>query len=262
MNFRTAFLEFGLKEISQELGENPMCIIEIGCMFNENEGLSTLILGEFVNNRPGGGRFISIEYDQNHIDSCKKILGKRAPHLLDKIEFYCGHSLAMLPPILEDLETVNFVSQDGGAHPEVCLQEFEMLASALAPGGLILVDDAQQIEFSEVYPLPRSMGKCSLILPYLLLANYKKYREEYRDANATIDGPNSMPDSKFINQIMNLELPEIEPRDFLLLEAEHKMLAYGNALFSDQSKIFLHKWQARKSMSTLKKTIIKWFFRE
>jgi len=240
MDFRSTVLKLGLKQISQQLGEQPMCILEIGCMFKKNEGKSTLILGEFVHNRPGGGRLISIEYDQNHIDSCKEILRKHAPQLINNIEFHCGHSLAVLPPLLEDLKAIHLVIQDGGAHPEVCLQEFELLANSLAPEGLILVDDAQKLEFSEAYSLPRPLGKCTFILPYLLLANYKTYRKEYRNANATVDGPDSIPDSKFIRQIMNVELPKIEPRDFILLEARHKMLAYGNVSL-------LQEWQAKSN---------------
>ena len=94
-------------------------------MFKEDEGLSTFTLAQFLHDRSAGGRLISIEYDKNHIQACRTILERKNPKLLDIVEFRHGHSLALIDDAIKDLEVIHFASADGGAHPEVCLQEFE-----------------------------------------------------------------------------------------------------------------------------------------
>lgn len=68
---------------------------------------------------------MSVEYDLSHIQACKGMIGACDPYLEKQIEFRHGHSLSVMPGIFADLGSVHFFCLDGGAHPEVCLAEFE-----------------------------------------------------------------------------------------------------------------------------------------
>jgi hypothetical protein len=228
MDFRTKAIKKSLEYISGIYSDIPINIIEIGCMFKENEGLSTYVMAEFLANRPKGGRLISLEYDQEHIRACKEIFSRLNPDLLDQVEFHHGHSLSVLPKVLNQLEVVHYFNLDGGAHPEVCINEFEMAKEFLAPEGIILLDDASFIPPSTSYYLPRPFGKTTLILPMLIIANYLQNREAFREANSVLDDPASIPNSKFINQLESLDLSWVGNNRFAIIGPHKQMLAYGS----------------------------------
>jgi hypothetical protein len=138
--------------------------------------------------------------------------------------------LKRLPEALESLHTVDLAFLDGGAHPEVCLQEFELVLSKLSPCGLIVVDDAQNLPPSELYPLPRPFGKGTLILPFLVISEYVAERELYRDRNnqfaATDEG---VPDSRILSHagIDGIQHVIGGVTYAILAEGIHKMLVIG-----------------------------------
>ena len=212
MDFRETVVDTALKSV------RPRCAIEVGCMFTTNEGLSTLHIGRFI--AASGGTFVSIEYDQNHIDAARMILGGEAA----MVTFRCGHSLALLPDAISELGQVDFFLLDGGAHPEVCLHEFELAKAALSDRGLILVDDAQDIAPSEAYGLSRPSGKATLILPMLILGEYMEGRKDYLYANATKDDCDTTPNAKSLVAANGISP---DGRAFKVLGGGHKMLAFG-----------------------------------
>lgn len=230
-NPRAEMLRTASTWVASRLPGKPLSFIEIGCMFKEDEGLSTMILAEVIHSHPSGGKLYSCEYDGAHVEMCKSILRSRAPHLEEMVEFHVGHSLATLPRVLDAVSDVDFVSQDGGAHPEVCLQEFELLSTALSQAGVVVVDDAQALGPTKAYPLPRPFGKVTLILPYLLTIHYLQHRSELLNANAAPDGPDSTPDAWFLKAFEGRQLPLVEAARFSLFGDKHKMLVFGDSEF-------------------------------
>ena len=196
-------------------------------MFKEDEGLSTLLLAQSIKAARRGGRLISIEYDKTHVDAAQRILERREPDLLDVVEFRVGHSLALLPAALDELGSIDLASLDGGAHPEVCLQEFELVSTRLSSEGLILVDDLQELRPSAAYSLPRPLGKGTLILPMLLIKQYLDHRAEFTDANAAPDGPSTKPASRWLASLESSVTAWPSPAPFAVLGRQQKMLAYG-----------------------------------
>ncbi|MFC1714997.1 O-methyltransferase [Candidatus Poribacteria bacterium] len=231
MNVRSQAILSGLGSVSAFYQNKPLNVVEVGCMFQEAEGLSTYVIADFLRSRRGGGRFISIENDESHIKACREIIHKRDPSLGEQIDYRHGHSLSVLPKVVEDLSLIHFYYLDGGAHPEVCLAEFEIAMANLAPEGVILVDDAQEISPSENYGLPRPLGKITLILPLLILANYLENREMVRKANSLSDDPESIPDSWFIGQVKDIDLSTAQNSSFAVIGSRHQMLLYGSADF-------------------------------
>lgn len=236
MNFRMQVTAAALQQVSDQYADQPLHVIEVGCMFRENEGLSTYAIASLIAKRSAGGRFVSIEYDRSHIDASKEILQRRAPDLIDHVEYYHGHSLAMLPQVLEHMGSVHFASLDGGAHPEVCLVEFELVQEHLALDGVILVDDAHQIEASVHYTLPRPLGKATLILPMLTLRNYLKHRSQFLSANTAPGSDTGVPDSVFLQHLPPQIMPDHSECPFRLIyntKGLHMILAYGHLAFLD-----------------------------
>jgi hypothetical protein len=226
-SIRTALIESALGRISAIAPDKPINAIEVGCMFKEDEGLSTLAIAEIISRHPAKGRFISIEYDATHVDAARAILARYPAEFARTVEFRCGHSLALLPPALAELGGLDFASLDGGAHPEVCLQEFELACANLNANGLLLVDDLQELPPSQAYSLPRLFGKGTLILPMLILRNYLSNRDRFLDANAAPDGPDAQPASIALGVASSLPAVFDAPHEFALLGDHHKLLAYG-----------------------------------
>jgi len=220
--------------------------LEVGCMFKEDEGLSTLVLAQSIRMHPKGGRLISIEYDQTHVHAARRILARQNPDVQHIVEFRVGHSLAHLPSAIQELGAIDFASLDGGAHPEVCLHEFELVSQHLSPDGVILVDDLQELAPSDAYSLPRPFGKGTLILPMLLIQQYLANRDRFNHANDAPDGPNTRPSSPWLQTIKQPDNGQ-KPRDFAVLGQQQRMLAYGadNILRSLRQA---HQVQARSSV--------------
>jgi len=126
---------------------------------------------------------------------------------------------------------VHFFCLDGGAHPEVCLAEFEHALAYLAPDGVIMVDDANQIPPLRAYRLPRPFGKATLILPMLLLASYLEIRHKVSKANSVAGDPRSIPDSHFLNQLERTDTPNVSFTNFAVAGSGHQILLYGSPAF-------------------------------
>lgn len=199
-------------------------------MFKEDEGMSTFIIADFLHNRPGGGQFVSIDYDLEHIEACRRLIALRHPALSSNVEFRHGHSVTLLPAVLAKLQTVHFALLDGGAHPEICLIEFEQTIAHLANKGVVLVDDAQPMPPSPGYGLLRPFGKATLILPMLIVAHYVENRAAAHQASSWPGDEASVPDSRFIRQLLDLESCE-RALPFGLVGGKHKMLVYGSSDF-------------------------------
>ncbi|TDJ01405.1 MAG: glycosyltransferase [Deltaproteobacteria bacterium] len=204
MNTRQDIIQRGLGAVLTHSSSGRVNALEIGCMFRKAEGLSTLEISRFVRKEAVSGRFCSIEYDPEHVQAATELLRELDPAALGFVEFMRGHSLATLPIALERLAEVDFVFLDGGAHPEVCLRELELVLPRLSRRGLIVVDDLQEIAPSAAYPLPRPFGKGTLILPFLVIHEYLRSRELYQDRNNQFsEGRESVPDSELIGAFGN-----------------------------------------------------------
>ena len=99
INLRLAIIERALAVLQSR---RRLGVVEIGCMFNEREGLSTFAVAQALKSRPGSV-FASIEYDADHIDACKGLIAKRDPELLKHVDFYYGHSIDQLPKALASM---------------------------------------------------------------------------------------------------------------------------------------------------------------
>ncbi len=203
--------------------------IEVGCMFNENEGLSTLKIAHASAQCRKPSRFVSIEYDASHIRAAQSIIARKSPSLIEQVEFCEGHSLKILPGILEDMEKVHFAFLDGGAHPEVCLCEFELTLSRLAAGGVIVIDDLQPMKPSKAYSGRREFGKGSLILPFLTIAEYFKTRDKHLSANCEFgDVEDGTPHSRLIAGAKVVQTLRQTCHKRFQLGSNHQMLAVAD----------------------------------
>jgi predicted O-methyltransferase YrrM len=229
MNLRSRAIQRALEHVSAAYRDEPLRVLEVGCMYKEDEGLSTYVIADFLAKRRGASKFISVDWDQAHIDACQQIIRRRNPSLNGAIDYRLGHSLSLLPGILADLGTVHFALLDGGEHPEVCLAEFEQVVKHLAPDGALLVDDAQPIPLADDYPLTRPLGKVNLILPMLLIRDYLEHRDALRAAASDPNDPASVPDAQFVNELKGLRLGQ--DAAFCVMGTWHRMLAYGSPRF-------------------------------
>ena len=199
-------------------------------MYKEDEGLSTYVIADFLAKRRNESKFISIDWDPAHIESCKTIMRKRNATLVKAVEFREGHSLSLLPQVLAELGVVHFALLDGGEHPEVCLAEFELVATHLAPEGALLIDDAQPIPCRQDYALQRPLGKVNLILPMLLIEEYLRHRGEIRAAGSDASDSTTVPDAHFLGELKGLDLDN-RGATFCVMGTWHRMLAYGSPKF-------------------------------
>jgi len=228
MNFRTEIILKSLSYISSLYQEDPLVIIEVGCMYKEDEGISTYVIADFLSKREYGGQLISIEIESEHIKACKTIINKLNSSLYRFIDLKQGHSLSILKGILPGLEKVHFFLLDGGAHPEVCLEEFDISMKYLADNGLILVDDAHELKPTQNYPLHRPMGKATFIIPFLTFSNYIKNREKYLHANSVPGDDYSIPNNQFINYLSHYDFNKIYGYDFIIVGHYQRMLLVGH----------------------------------
>lgn len=166
-NLRGDLIELGLHTV-RKLSGRPLSAVEVGCMFRPEEGLSTYRIAKFI--KENGGHFRSVDSDPTHIEGAKRMLEALGEGLTEAVEFEEGFSLAVLCRMsAAEQPMVDFVFLDGGAHPEICLQEFEWALEHLAPRGLILIDDGHELAPTAFYPFSRAFGKQTLILPVLVL---------------------------------------------------------------------------------------------
>ncbi len=224
---RAKVLRLALENVSATYENEAMTVVEIGCCFNEMEGVSTYLIGDFLSRRKLRGKVFSIDIEAEHIETCKSIIKKRNPSVLDVVEFRQGHSLHCLQEIIAEQRSVHFFYLDGGAHPEVCLWEFETAQTHLLPEGIIIVDDAQFIDskpWFHQFPLP--FGKATLIYPFLLLSNYLKQLDKMR----ILKEKTLRPSSSFIEEISKINVPDVNVSNYAIIGNiyRHAMLLYGS----------------------------------
>jgi len=109
-NTRQHYLLQSLEFVERAYEKEDLNIIEIGCMFKEDEGLSTLSIAKFLAEKNIKGRFVSIDMDASHLDSCRQLIEDRDPTLLKHVEFLCGNSLQILPNIIAEMGLVLLVT--------------------------------------------------------------------------------------------------------------------------------------------------------
>jgi hypothetical protein len=223
MNLREHYINNILDSIIQSEVPGKLNIIEIGCMFKEDEGLSTYNIARLISRTKENTRFVSIDYDSAHIDSARLLLKKYDGSLIEKIEFKNGDSLKVLPQLLEEMNKVHFAFIDGGGHPEVCLKEFELIIKHLSSNGVCLVDDLQELKPTNNYGALRPFGKGTLIYPFLVISDYLKYRQVNKPAGQQYE-------SELINSLDKTFANDLLVKEFRILNGagEHGMLAFGN----------------------------------
>jgi tetratricopeptide (TPR) repeat protein len=172
MNFRVQVINAGLQTVASMLKAQTVRAVEVGCMFKADEGLSTAVIASFLQKRGGNRRFLSIEYDRTHISAAQRILCGLEPDLLPEVTFACGNSLDILPQLIREWASIDFALLDGGGHPGTCLREFELVLEGLSENGLIVVDDLHDMAPTPHYSAARPFGKGTLILPWLIMADY------------------------------------------------------------------------------------------
>jgi hypothetical protein len=140
-----------------------------------------------------------------------------------------------MPGVLAEFGTVHLALLDAGEHAEVCLQEFELVLPHLAPQGVIIFDDAQEIPHSNHYSLPLPLGKLTLVLPMLIIQNYLGNRDAVRTSASDPADPATVPNSRFVNQLQTLDLQDNREAAFCVMGRWHKMLAYGPPAFIEKA---------------------------
>jgi hypothetical protein len=228
MNIRAHYIETTLEQITNAVRPGRFNVVEVGCMYRKNEGLSTYQIAKHMKKKNLQARFVSIDYESQHIDAAHNLLREYDESLLKSVEFLNGHSLELLPSVLEEMGEIHFAFLDGGAHPEICLKEFELIIRALSRDCACLVDDIQRIAPTVNYPGARPFGKGTLIYPLLIVADYLRaknmnkhqswdFKQEYES-----DSVRSI-DTKLIKDLLG----EMSYRAFGRFDG-HAMLLYGN----------------------------------
>jgi predicted O-methyltransferase YrrM len=230
-SIRAMIIDLAMETVSAFSTSERFNALEVGCMFKTTEGLSTYRIARFIDRWEGRKQFFSIDYEPEHISACERTLTEINAGLLSEVKFVCGHSLAMLPAVLENMGTVDFALLDGGAEPGCCLREFELVGQHLSDGGLVVVDDLQDMKPTGAYPFPRPFGKGTLILPYLIIAEYLKTRDlgirKHEKSGATCKDLGS----EFISHLSSYEmfhsLGQFQYK--IIWKGNHKMLVVGRA---------------------------------
>jgi hypothetical protein len=231
MNIRSKAILLALEYLDAKHPNEPLNIVEIGCMFWRGEGQSTYLVANFLSGRPKGGRFVSIDMDPQHIENCKQIINEQNPRLASYIEYRQGPSLKLLPLVLSEIRTIHCFLQDGGAHPEVCLVEFEIAMRHLSSGGIVLIDDAHTIAPTPAYPWPRFHGKATLILPSLILRSYINLRSKGLLPPVSADIESINGESELLRNLTGKDFPDIQQSSYAVIGTEQQLLLVGNELF-------------------------------
>lgn len=241
----------------KSLPENKRWVfLEIGCMFNTDEGKSTLKLLEAIKENPQGGKLLSIEMDDQHIAKCIEIISSIDESLLNFIEFFHGPSLDVLEAALNSEEELDFAVIDGGADPLTCLKEFIMINQQMSEDGLILVDDIQELKKSKKYRSQRFFGKGTLIIPTLIWANYL---HDLDLKNIHLDHK-SLGDFVIENNFNKVHL-FMKPgrQEFVIIGISHKVLLYGKNMKEIAKNFPLLKQLLFQSFFTLRAKLVRWF---
>ncbi len=215
-NTRKEVLGAGLKSLSKIISDRPIRALEIGCMFSEKEGLSTLEIGQVLCG--GSHSFTTIDASKEHIESCKKLISQKDTSILSKIYFRIGRSSDVLVDELAKIEHVDFAFLDGGGDPAVCLWEFVTLLPYLTEQSICIIDDLEEFKPTEAFNGDRPFGKGTLILPTLIQSSYMR---DFLDRES--------------NQLIPWikDIPTLDLRSFIYKMIEsaggHRMLVFGHA---------------------------------
>jgi len=226
-----------------DLARDHKCFqaLEIGCMYQKIEGFSTLKIVQFLSAHCKEFKFISVEYNQAHIQLAKSIISDIDEKFIESIDFRCGASFEILQDnkIINKNTPLDFVFLDGGAHPEICLKEFEIVIGNLSKNGLVIMDDLQQISPVEAYNAMRYFGKGTLVLPLLVINEYLQHRDKFlytygsnilEQQAKTIPNSNGLRETDFIEKCISSELTDAISADCgftIVNEGPHEMLVYG-----------------------------------
>lgn len=164
-----------LAHVSRQLaakGQNDLICAEVGTAFSEDQGSSTLRFAQAVAAGGEGGRLWSIDNNPTHLEQSAAILERAGIQHDSRIIFCQDFGRTGLRRAVEATPHFDLVYLDGGGHPEHNLDEFQVAYAHLREGGVILVDDAQIMQPTPAYGLSRPFGKSTLILPYLIIAEY------------------------------------------------------------------------------------------
>ena len=223
----------------------PLCALEIGCMFKRDEGLSTLQIVRHITSLHPDSRLLSIEFNPEHIEKCKEIFRSEEESLLGNVDFHQGHSAELLPKVLEDIDSVDFALIDGGGHPEVNLEEYEIILQKMSDIGILVVDDAHEFDFTKAYPHTRAFGKASLILPLLMLEDYLGHRVS--------EGTGYVPRSELICSVKNaLKLDLLRGRTYCVFSQSHASLVVATKEQLESINDALQSGAAREAQTILK----------
>lgn len=220
-NFRSMVLEAGLNAVLERKPRGSLNAFEVGCMFSLDEGLSTYLVPRTLAKAGRLNRFFSVELVPFHIKKAKQILTEEDESLLHRVEFREGMSLDVLPGILEEIGSFSFAFLDGGADPDICLREFELAAAHMTPGGILVLDDLQEIPPAESFSKTRPLGKGTLVLPYLVMADY-------------LLNPRDGERNEYFSHILNAMCPHfplelVVGLDYRIIsDGRHKMLVVGD----------------------------------
>lgn len=218
-----------LESVLENINPERFNFIEIGCMFNEREGLSTYEIAKCIKEKGLNARFVSIEYNPEHINDARSLMNEYDKSLIDIVDFQSGHSIEVLPSILEEMGEVHFALLDGGAHPDICLKELELISRFLSDKCALVIDDMVELKPTENYPAPRPLGKCTLIYPALIMADYLRTRRLNRHM-----APDFKTDyeSSIIQNLDEKTFGNLLGDDMDFVSAGnpngHQMLIYGN----------------------------------
>ena len=80
--------------------------------------------------------------------------------------------------------------------------------------------------------------------PYILIHNYLRHRDRYRDANAAPDGPDAAPDSVALEAAAGLASAFEAPLDFAVVGQWHKLLVYASEAFVQRARALEEEIQA------------------
>jgi predicted O-methyltransferase YrrM len=229
-NLRAMVIDLVMETVLASSPSGRFNALEVGCMFKADEGLSTYRIAHFVSKCDARKQFVSIDYEPEHISACERMLTDVDTSLLSGVKFVCGRSLAMLPAVLEDMGTVDFALLDGGAEPGCCLREFQLIVRHLSDGGLVVVDDVQDMKPTAAYPLPRPFGKGTLILPCLIIAEYLSTRDLGTGKHESGGMRCKDLGSGFISHSSSCELFSSlgQLRYMVVSEGNHKVLVVGS----------------------------------
>lgn len=231
MNIRSKTILTAFAQLDAQFPDEPVNIVEIGCMFWKGEGISTYLGAKFIAERKAGGKMVSIDIDPAHFTACKQMIDGMKPGLNDKIDYRLGDSLKLLPGILQELGSVHCFLQDGAAHPLTCLIEFELAVKKLVPGGIIVVDDLQPIPPSEVYPGQRIFGKAALTLPILVLSSFICLYKQGVVPDPQKDENGKRLESEWLKGLEGASFPNIGGYSYSVIGREQKLLLFGRKEF-------------------------------